>query len=137
MMIIVGLLDAFYGLIAVVNDNWVVWGNRGSVYLDITTWGWVHLILGIVVVLAGIGVITGNLLARIIGVIVVGVSLVLNFLSMPVYPVWSIVLITIDALVIWALIAHGRRGQGITITERSTSDAVSCGVSHPARRFGE
>ena len=108
MMIIVGLLDAFYGLIAVVNDNWVVWGNRGSVYLDITTWGWVHLILGIVVVLAGIGVITGNLLARIIGVLVIGVSLVLNFLSMPVYPVWSIVLITIDALVIWALIAHGQ-----------------------------
>ncbi len=108
MMIIGGMLDAFYGLIAVFNDNWVVWGNRGSVLLDITQWGWVHLILGIVVVLAGIGVLTGNLLARVVGVIVVGISLILNFLAVPVYPLWSIVLLTVDALVIWALIAHGQ-----------------------------
>jgi hypothetical protein len=108
MMIIGGLLDAFYGLIAVFNDNWVVWGNRATVYLDITQWGWVHLILGILVVLAGIGVLTGNLLARIIGVIVAGISLLLNFLAIPVYPLWSIVLLTVDALVIWALIAHGQ-----------------------------
>lgn len=107
MMIIGGLLDAFYGLIAVFNDNWVVWGNRSAVFLDITQWGWVHLILGILVAVAGIGVISGNLLARIIGVIVVGISLILNFLAVPVYPLWSIVLLTIDALVIWALIAHG------------------------------
>ena len=108
MMIIAGSLNAVYGLVAILNDDWVVWGNSGAVYLDITQWGWVHLILGVIVLLAGIGVMSGNVLARAIGVIVVGFSLILNFLALPVYPLWSIVVIAIDVLVIWALIAHGR-----------------------------
>src|SRR6478752_3710961 len=64
MMVIGGILNAFYGLIAVVNDEWVVWGNRASVYLDISQWGWIHLIIGVVVVVAGVGVLSGNFLAR-------------------------------------------------------------------------
>ena len=108
MLLLVGVLQAIYGLIALFNDEWVVWGNRGAVYLDITQWGWVHLILGIVVVLTGLGVMTGNILARTIAVLIAGLSLVVNFLALPVYPIWSIVLITIDVLVIYALMAHGR-----------------------------
>ena len=108
MLLLVGVLQAFYGLVALFNDEWVVWGNRGAVYLDITTWGWVHLVLGIVVVLVGLGVMTGNILARTIGVVIAGFSLLVNFMALPVYPVWSIVLITIDVLVIYALVAHGR-----------------------------
>ena len=108
MLIIGGTLNAIYGLVAVLNDDWAVWGNRGAVFLDLTQWGWVHLILGIVVLLAGIGVMSGNILARSIGVIVAGISMIANFLALPVYPVWSIILLTIDVLVIYALIAHGR-----------------------------
>ena len=108
MMIIAGSLNAVYGLVALFNDNWVVWGNTGAVVLDITQWGWVHLILGVVVLLAGAGVMSGNILARTVGVFVAGISLIVNFLALPVYPVWSLVIITLDVLVIWALIAHGR-----------------------------
>ena len=108
MMILIGTLNAIYGLVALLNDEWVVWGNRGAVLLDITAWGWVHLLLGLVVVLAGIGVMTGNLAARIVAVVVVGVSLVVNFAAIPVYPVWSLVVIAIELLVLWALIVHGR-----------------------------
>jgi hypothetical protein len=108
MMIIAGALNAIYGFIALVNDEWVVWGNRADLYLDLTTWGWMHLILGGVVLLAGIGLLSGNVLARAIAVFVAGLSIVANFLFMPAYPVWSLTIIAIDVFVIYALTAHGR-----------------------------
>ena len=108
MMVIGGALNLLYGIIAAVNDDWAVWTNRAVVYLDVSEWGWGHIILGLIVLLSGIGVFSGNILARTVGVIVASISLVVNFLYIPVYPVWSLVVITIDALVIWALTAHGR-----------------------------
>jgi uncharacterized membrane protein len=107
MMIIGGSLNALYGVVAAVNDNWVVFTNRANVYLDVSQWGWVHIIMGVIVLLAGIGVFSGNVLARTIGVIVASISLVVNFFFIPVYPLWALTVITIDALVIWALTAHG------------------------------
>jgi len=107
MLIIGGSLGLIFGIIAAVNDKWVVFANRGAVSLDLSTWGWVHVIVGAIVLLAGFGVFTGNILARIVGVAVAIVSLIANFLWLPVYPVWAIIIITIDVLVIWALTAHG------------------------------
>ena len=107
MLIIGGSLGLIFGIIAAVNDNWVVFTNRGQVSLDLSTWGWVHIIVGAIVVLAGFCVFTGNILARIVAVAVAVVSLIANFLWLPVYPVWAIIIITIDVLVIWALTAHG------------------------------
>ena len=75
-------------MVALLNDQWVAWGARGVVYLDMTSWGWVHLILGGVVALPGVGVTTGNILARTIGVIVAALSLIVNFLVLPAYPIW-------------------------------------------------
>ena len=106
-MIIAGSLNLFYGIIAAVNDEWVVLTNRGDVYLDVSQWAWVHIILGAVVLLAGIGVFSGNILARTVGVIVASLSLIANFFFIPVYPFWSILVIVLDVLVIWALTAHG------------------------------
>jgi hypothetical protein len=80
-----GILNAFYGLIAILNDEWIVWGNRASVYLDISQWGWIHFILGLVVVLAGVGVFSGNFLARSIGVVAASASLITNFAFVPAY----------------------------------------------------
>jgi hypothetical protein len=108
MMIIGGGLNLFYGIIAAVNDEWVVFTNRADVYLDVSEWGWVHIILGSIVLLSGIGVFSGNILARTVGVIVASVSLLVNFFFIPVYPLWAITVIFIDTLVIWALTAHGR-----------------------------
>jgi hypothetical protein len=108
MMIIGGGLNLFYGIVAAVNDEWVVFTNRSNVYLDISEWGWVHIIMGAIVLLAGIGVFSGNILARIVGVIVASISLIVNFFFIPVYPLWSLTVIVLDVLVIWALTAHGR-----------------------------
>lgn len=107
MMLIGGTLAFVQGLVAAVNDEWVVWGARGSLYLDLSAWGWINMIVGVIVFLAGLGVFTGNVLARTVGVIVASLSLIANFFWLPAYPIWSIIVITIDALVIWALTAHG------------------------------
>ncbi len=108
MMIIGGALNLFYGIIAAVNDEWVVFTNRANVYLDVSEWGWAHIVLGSIVLLSGIGVFSGNILARTVGVIVASISLLVNFFFIPVYPLWALIVITIDVLVIWALTAHGR-----------------------------
>jgi hypothetical protein len=101
-------MNAIHGFIALVNDEWVVWGNRADLYLDLTTWGWVHLLVGIVVFLAGIGLLSGNVLARAIAVIVASVGIIANFLFIPAYPVWALTVIAVNVFVIYALTAHGR-----------------------------
>jgi hypothetical protein len=68
MMIVSGSLNTLYGVIAAVNDDWVVWTNRTAVYLDLSEWGWVHIVLGVIVLLSGCGVLSGNILARTVGV---------------------------------------------------------------------
>ncbi|MGH9231879.1 MAG: DUF7144 family membrane protein [Acidimicrobiales bacterium] len=108
LMILAGIMNAIHGFIALVNDEWVVWGNRGDLYLDLTTWGWLHLIVGIVVFLAGIGLLSGNVLARAIAVIVASVAIIANFLFIPAFPVWALTVITVNVFVIYALTAHGR-----------------------------
>ncbi|MBK6437634.1 MAG: hypothetical protein IPF88_03270 [Candidatus Microthrix sp.] len=107
MLLIGGTLSIIYGFVALFNDNWVVFGNTNAVFLDLTGWGWVHVIIGALIVLSGFGVFTGNVLARTVGVIVAAVSMIANFLWLPVYPFWAIIIIVIDALVIWALMVHG------------------------------
>jgi hypothetical protein len=107
LMILAGILNIVHGFIAIVNDEWVVWGNRADLYLDLTEWGWIHLAIGIAVLLAGIGLLTGNVLARAVAVVLASISLVANFLYIPAYPVWALTIIAIDVLVIYAVTAHG------------------------------
>ena len=107
MMMIGGGLAVIQGFIAAVNDEWVVWGNNANLYLDLTAWGWTHMIIGLIVFIAGIGVLSGNVLARTVGVVVATISLVANFLFIPAYPIWAVALMVIDGLVIWALTVHG------------------------------
>jgi hypothetical protein len=108
LMIIGGILQGFYGLVAILNDEWVVWANAGAAYLDISQWGWVHLVWGVVMVLAGLGVMSGNILARTLGVVLAAITAVVNFMFIPVYPLWSITVVVVAIVVIYALVAHGR-----------------------------
>ena len=108
MMLLVGFFQAIAGFAALLEDEFYVIGQEYIFQFDTTTWGWIHLIVGIVVILAGFGIFTGNVLARTVGVIVAVVSAIANFMWLPYYPVWSVVVIAIDIAVIWALTAHGR-----------------------------
>jgi hypothetical protein len=107
MLLLGGIMQGIYGLVALVNDEWVVWGNSGAVLIDVSAWGWIHLIIGVLLVLVGLGILYGNVVARAFGVAVAGLSLLASFFALPLYPIWSLVVIAIDLLVIWALVVHG------------------------------
>ncbi|MFI1396382.1 hypothetical protein [Streptomyces sp. NPDC020681] len=105
LMVFGGLMTLFAGIAAIANDDVFV-TTRNYVYkFDLTGWGWIHLILGAVIVLTGLALFRGATWARVIGVVLVGLSMIANFMWLPYTPFWAIVLIAIDGLVIWALCA--------------------------------
>ncbi len=108
MMILVGTFQAIDGLIALFKDElYVVRPNGLVVNVDYTAWGWTHLVLGVLLVAAGYAVFSGRVWGRTLGVIAAMVSAIINFAFIPAYPIWSLLIITVDVLVIYALIAHG------------------------------
>lgn len=108
LMIISGVLGAIQGLFAVFNDDLVIFGREGALLLDITGWGWVHMLLGLLLLLSGILVLRGNMFGRIVAVILATLSIIANFIWLPVYPVWAIVVITMDIFILYAVMVHGR-----------------------------
>jgi tetrahydromethanopterin S-methyltransferase subunit F len=108
MMIMIGAFQAIAGFVALVNDTFYVVGEEWVFQFDVTTWGWIHLALGIVIGLAGAALFSGAVWARTVGVIVATVSAVLSFAWLPWYPIWAVLVITADVFVIWALTTHGR-----------------------------
>ena len=107
-MIMIGFFHVITGISGILKDDVFVKTTNYFVSLDTSGWGWVHLIVGIIVLLAGFGLFSGAVWARTVGVIIALVSAVANFVFIPVYPFWAITIIVIDVLVIWALTAHGR-----------------------------
>jgi len=112
MMMVVGLFQFFEGLVAVVDgDDFLLQTRNYVVQFDASTWGWTHLILGVVVAATGVFILTGNVLARGVGIFIVSLSALANFLWIPYYPIWAIIVIALDVAVIWALTSAnlGRR----------------------------
>lgn len=108
MMIIGGIMQAMQGLVALVNDTFYVVGEEYLFQFDVTSWGWIHLLLGIVVGLAGFALLSGATWARAVAVVLASLAIVANFLWLPYYPLWSMVLIALDVFVIWAVTVHGQ-----------------------------
>jgi hypothetical protein len=108
MMIMVGVFQAIQGVVALVNDTFYVVGQKWVFSFNITTWGWIHLLAGILLAVAGYFVFQGAVWARVVGVGVAVISAVLSFMSLPYYPIWSILIIALDVFIIWALTVHGR-----------------------------
>ncbi|MFC4784223.1 DUF7144 family membrane protein [Nocardioides sp. MAHUQ-72] len=109
MMLMLGVFHAVQGLVAIFRDEYYVVGRSGlTLHVDYTVWGWVHLVLGLVVAGAGAGLLTAQMWARVVGVLAAGVSAVVNMAFLAAYPFWSVVVILVDVLVIWAITVHGR-----------------------------
>jgi hypothetical protein len=108
MMMMLGMYQVIAGLVALVNDEFFLIGEEWVFKFDTTTWGWIHLLIGVVVAAAGAGVLTGAVWARTVGVVVALLSGLAAFAWLPWYPIWALVLIALDVFVIWALTAHGR-----------------------------
>ena len=107
-MMVTGVWHALAGLGALVNDKVYVSTPNYIYGFDLTGWGWIHILLGIVIAAAGFTVLLGMVWARIVGILVASVSLIANFMFIPHYPLWSILIIAFDIFVIWAVTAHGR-----------------------------
>jgi hypothetical protein len=108
-MIVLGAFSIIEGLVAVFQHNYYVVGtNNLIVHVNYTTWGWVHFGLGVAIVLVGFGVMTGAMWARVLGIAFAVISAIVNLAFMAAYPVWGIIIIALDVLVIYALAVHGR-----------------------------
>jgi hypothetical protein len=108
MLMIGGMFQIIAGIAAIIEDDFFVVGEEWVFEFDVTTWGWIHIGLGGLLLLVGAGILTGNVAARTVGVIIAGLSAIANFAYLPYYPVWAIIVIAIDVAIIWALTAHGR-----------------------------
>jgi len=108
MMILIGVWWIFAGLVGLINDNFYVKTKDYIFQFNTTTWGWIHLIVGAIVLLAGFGVFAGAVWARTIGVIMAVVTAVVSFAWLPWYPLWALLIAAASITVIWALTAHGR-----------------------------
>ena len=108
MMILAGSFQMLSGLAAIINpDSWKGLTD-GLFESSAKNWGWIHLLVGLIVFLAGFGVLRGGMISRIIGVIIAIASALTVFVWLPAAPVWGVCIIAVDIAVIWALTAHGR-----------------------------
>jgi hypothetical protein len=108
LMLMMGIWWIIAGFVALVDDTFYVVTNEYIFKFDVTTWGWIHLILGVVVLLASFGLFTGAVWARIVGVLIAFVAGLVAFAWLPWYPFWAIMFIIASVGVIWALTMHGR-----------------------------
>jgi hypothetical protein len=103
-MMVTGVLGFFEGLAAVIRGSFFVTLPNYAFSLSATSWGVVHLILGALLFIAGAALLADQTWARMVGVALAAFMMVANFVYLPYYPVWAIVLIALNAFVIWALL---------------------------------
>ena len=112
MMILLGSFQAIAGLVALLDDDFYLVSRNGLVVnVDYSTWGWVHLLLGILALIAGIGVMVGQTWARGVGIVLAVLSAIENMAFLPAYPIWSTIIIAVDVIVIYALTVYGREAR--------------------------
>src|SRR3954447_15426761 len=98
-----GVFQVIAGLVALFNDEFFVVTRNYTFDLDVSAWGWIHLLIGILLLVTAWGLFSRNAWAGVAAIILAGISAIANFFFIPYYPIWSLVLIGLDVWVIWAL----------------------------------
>jgi hypothetical protein len=106
LLLIVGSLDALWGLAAILNDDVVLVGGEGVILADVTTWGWVHLILGSIVACTGLGLFTGAEWARFTALFFISINAVTQIVWFPAAPLWAFLMVILDVAIIYQLTAR-------------------------------
>ncbi|WP_369213324.1 DUF7144 family membrane protein [Streptomyces flavofungini] len=112
LLFISGSLDFCRGLMAVLEDQVYVSTAEYTFKFDLTSWGWIHIVLGVIAVVVSAGLLAAMKWARVIGVVIASLMLIANFLSIPYYPFWSITLIAMNGFIIWGLCVVDRETLG-------------------------
>jgi hypothetical protein len=107
MMIMVGFFQVLAGLVAIINNAFYAVPHQYAFRFNVTTWGWIDLLIGLIVLGAGWGLLSGRTWARLVGITIATLSAIANFLFLPYYPFWTMTVIALDVFVIWAIAAHG------------------------------
>lgn len=109
LMTTLGVLESIRGLAGLFTNDIFVTTPSYVFAFDTTAWGWIHLVFGLALLITGLLIVAGKLAGRVLGIIIVGISAILNFASLPYYPIWSVVLIALDVIIIWALAADSTK----------------------------
>ena len=121
-LIVVGVFEAIWGLTALFRTTYFVVPSTGLVVsFNFTGWGWVHIGLAVLLVLTGLAVLAGQRWARYVGICLAALSMIANFLTLAAFPFWSLVMIAVDILVIYALSVHGREMEKLHTEKMSTA----------------
>ena len=107
-LIVAGVLHVIEGIVGLFNNDFYVVSQKWVFQFNVTTWGWIHIIVGLIALGAGFGLFAGQVWARTVAVIAACLSIIANFLWLPYYPWWALLIIAFDFFVIWAVTAHGR-----------------------------
>jgi len=123
MIFVVGILNAFDGLVAITQTRYIERNTGGELPLtnNVKNWGWAELIFGILLILIALGIFSGATWARVAGIVLVGINLMFQFAYLGHYPFWSLTMIAIDIVVIFAL--AGSRDDGAYPDNRTYTDA--------------
>ena len=103
LLTMVSIFQILEGITAIANDTIFVRGLNYTWQFNVQTWGWIHLIIGLIALATGIGIIMGQTWGYLIGVGIAGLSALSEFMFLPYYPFWSLAVIAIDVVIIWAL----------------------------------
>jgi hypothetical protein len=107
MLLIAGAMAVLEGIVGIANDVvYVVTRGDYTYAFDVTAWGWIHLVLGLIAIVVGYGVLGGAEWARYAGIMIAGLSMVANFMFLPYQPVWSVIMIALDVFIVWALASY-------------------------------
>jgi hypothetical protein len=107
LMLVKAFFQAFLGFVSLSKEDFFSVSENSLAVFNFTAWGWSHLIISVVLLTAGFSVLSGQLWGRVVGVIAFSISLLVNMVFLPAYPLWLAGAIIIDAIILYALIVHG------------------------------
>ncbi|NKQ52321.1 hypothetical protein HFP15_05450 [Amycolatopsis sp. K13G38] len=108
LVVLVALVNLMLGIVALTESTFYLVGPDGPLVLDLTGWGWVHVIIGTLVLLAGVALFLGATWARIVIVLLAGFNALGQLVFLSAYPLWSTIVIALDVLIIWSVVVHSR-----------------------------
>lgn len=107
MLIVLGAFNALSGLVALFRRGYYVVGDSGVLLFSLVGWGWIHLVIGVLAIAAGIVLFKGAMWARVAAIVLVAINALTQLAFLAAYPVWATLIIALDVLVIWAIVVHG------------------------------
>ena len=107
MSVLTGAFGIIVGIVALLRGTVLVSGTHNLLVFDLTGWGWVHVIIGVLLLVVGLGLFRANPIARVAAVVLAGINAIAQLAFLPVYPLWALAIIALDVVVIWAVLVHG------------------------------